>query len=277
MAYSVNTAANIRDLLSRMRSFVLVNGWVEVYWNGSSDLVLKGTGDFGYDEIYIRIRIIEDTGNDIYNFRINAGVGWNNGELVFQTEEIYTAFWDNAMDYWLVCNGRRIILFAKVSTKYTCMHLGFFRPFSTPEQYPYPLMIGGTKNSSVSWTSNFNYAFWSNDATSEHRSVFLPDTTECNRRITTSTYPIIWPKEVGPVGVTVLQSCIDNIDGSYTLLPLLIYVTSKYFIGQIEGLYHVSGHNQSAENTLIIGGDTYVIFPKFSETDRMDWVALQLK
>jgi len=275
MAFTTGTANDIRDLLSRVRAFILTNGWDEVYWNGSTRLHVKGTGDNGYDEIYNSLYIFEDASTDKYHFRVYGALGMKGtSPNYYRIKSIlqYCALWNNPMDYWLVCNGRRVIMYAKVSTKYAGLHFGLVRPFATPEQYPYPMVVGGTHYIRVSWTSNANTAWWDNR---EHVCAISAD----NRIL--ENYVDVWPKE----GASELDKMIDCMDGSYSLIPLIVVSnntntnsdSTMYAIGQVEGLYHVSGFNQSAENILTIGSDNYVVFPKFADTGRNDWVALQLK
>ena len=56
-----------------------------------------------------------------------------------------------------MANGRRIVMVAKTGTYYEMMHLGLFRLYATPGQYPYPLLVGGTYNSSTRWSNSYQY------------------------------------------------------------------------------------------------------------------------
>lgn len=56
-----------------------------------------------------------------------------------------------------------------------------------------------------------------------------------------------------------------NIDGSYTALPSVIIsdldITGGYFLGELEGLFGVSGFENSPENTFTFDSEEYICFP----------------
>jgi len=158
MAYSTGSATNMADLHSKIRTFALANGWVDVYYDAGITWIGKGGGDDGYDEIYIEISTYYDTGAQTWCFKISGSTGHRAGSttLIAQYTNLgytYVSLWDNPMGYWLCVTGRRITFVSKVATKYALGYAGFIRPLATAEQYPYPLFIGGTDDEPISWNT----------------------------------------------------------------------------------------------------------------------------
>lgn len=292
MAYTTGIATDYKNLLASMVSFAAVNGWT-VLDQTSDRVYMRGEGDSGTDQIYVGIETSEDPADSIYTWSMygsvayradmdydrqvgsSAGVTGTN----YQNFTTCTPFWNTSMPYWLFVTPSRIILVAKVSTTYQFVHLGFLEhTTTTPIQYPYPLLIGGTCN-----TTEYSYArieltsFWSNQ-TPFRGALFIPGGS--------------WAPVVGyiPNGWTSLgfaqpthiayaykDIMHDAPDGTFAIFPLYYYdLRYKRIYGTINGMFSVTGYQQTAENILSIGGVNYMVFPDVYRTNYDDMCCIRM-
>lgn len=209
MAYITGTAANHTALWTTLLDFLQNNtalvaagqNWT-IAWqlSGQPELVLKGPGLAGADQVYVGLKRTDNT--------LTAGESliWLTGATgIVSTATSFTGhvnsltrtpaiFLDqNPMQYWMVANGRRFVVVVKVSTVYQAMYGGLFLPYSNPAAYPYPLFVGGTRGFSgysstyitsswrqteVDWYRHFTYARSNNGSTNWYdspASMLTPD------------------------------------------------------------------------------------------------------
>jgi len=289
------TATGHKDLLSKIRTH-LTSGtlgsevWQSLAYNtgGAEDtLYLKGPGLSGTDEVYVNIRTVTDTGLDMYNWEIAGAVAYNSENSYDLQPGMsplgHTLFWDSSIPYWLIVNGRRFILIAKVSTTYHTCYCGLYLPYATSSEMPYPMAImtsSGGNVAKIRW-SNGNYrvgGFWDPiDGSSYVRHwngswvpmanlQFRDDTTRLDMNVS-----CVWPWEVD-YGLGM------NIDGQYGILPAVMH--SSYgdgnVFGELEGVFFVSGFSQGAEDTITIGGSQYLVVQSVYRTGRRDYAAIKL-
>ncbi len=125
MAWTSGTASNYQDLLARLRSFVTTEmtpaeqRWQELRWSISQseqELILKGPGLAASDEIYVGIQTFSDKSNSTYNWSLQGYIGYQPANDfatqpgAIQESNPKLALWNTAIPYWIVANGRRIIL-----------------------------------------------------------------------------------------------------------------------------------------------------------------------
>lgn len=281
MAYTSGTAANYKGLLAVMATFAGANGWV-VKQQTAELLYMMGTGLAGLDEIYCGVQTYEDAANNRYNWNMVGSWGWRNGRalgahpLSSGDQQAGVYLWNAAIPYWMVANPRRIIVAAKVSTTYQMAHLGLLTPPATDAQYPYPLLIGGTySGNAYNYSNTLQSSFWAGLSAQSGR-LSLPGGS--------------WAKVMTGSGTTAIPNvnAVSNFftdkanilsapDGSYLLEQIYMVdnsLTSIY--GAIEGLFRVSGYNNSAENIITVGGVNYMVFPDVSRSSYGDYCALRL-
>lgn len=63
---------------------------------------------------------------------------------------------------------------------------------------------------------------------------------------------------------------------SYPLSPVVLNDATSGIFGELDGIYHVSGFNNAVENTLVIGGNTYVVFQDVWRTGFSDYYAVRM-
>lgn len=163
MAYETGTATDYKDLLAKLRAFATTNAalvaagqqWTELRYttgSGEHELILKGPGLAGNDEVYVGVRTESDAVNDWYNWQLYGFTGYEGaaaitlqpGATYFTSGTPKILLANASIKYWFVANGRRIVVVAKVSTVYEAAYLGLIVPYGPSTSYPYPLLIGGS-------------------------------------------------------------------------------------------------------------------------------------
>ena len=146
-----------------------------------SEAILKGVGNAGTDEIFVGVRSEYDAAAGWYNLFMNGYTGYDaNEQSWFKQPGALNEFgaqypyavpmvpcWDTTMPYWFVASGRSFRFCVKVSTSYEGGYAGFILPYATPQQYPYPLAVGGSlvptdTLRSAEW--RYSYAHWRHGA-----------------------------------------------------------------------------------------------------------------
>lgn len=284
MAYTSGTAANYKDLLAIMTTFAAANGWV-VLEQSETRVYLKGTGLAGLDEIYCGVETYEDPPNNRYNWNMVGSWGYRAGREIGKhpMSSNYTGadlcvacFWNTAIPYWMVATPRRIIVFAKIGTTYQSVHLGLLTPAGTDAQYPYPLFIGGSSSLVLSKNYSDNiYSFWA-QGPYEHSRVSCPGGVWGAVNTSTNLQYKIALKLDGPAMKTV-PIMLTALDGSYYLDPIFVRGDQARFVaGIMDGLYRVTGYNNSSENIITVAGINYMVFQDGSRTGFGDYCAMRL-
>lgn len=165
MAFTSGTATDYQDLLDKLRLYLVAEGWTQLAWapGGSlaseSVLKMRGPGAGPGRQVFVNFRTVWDTVSSIYSWQFrtsptyDGALGWG-AQLSEQPNDSYFNLWQNAIDYWFYVNDRRMIVVAKTGTNYVSMHAGFFLPWGTPVQYPFPLFGCGDYNSAVVYSTN---------------------------------------------------------------------------------------------------------------------------
>ena len=239
--------------------------WSVLRWEPGppAELVLQGHGLAGTDQINVGIRSV--AGADYGNWELRGYVAWNPA-LPFnsqykQSGAYYAMLMTSAMPYWIVANGRRIVMVAKTSTHYEMMYLGLFLPYATPAQYQYPLLVAGSYNQSMRYSetpsnrSSFTKALRVDGYTNYSINYYTPagDWKKAN----------IWPYDIGD-----MRECPD---GSYPLLPVIMDG-----LGEIDGVYVVPGYKNASENTITVDGVNYLVVQNVNRTGYNDYSAVKL-
>lgn len=292
---TVPHATDHADFLAKLVTFATAHGWTELE-NTSDKVVLRGEGS-GSDEIFVALQKYTNVGADCFGLRVNGYTGYQSGYLFYQqsgalqpTEvtgygALAVPLWDTTIPYWFVVSGRRIIAVAKIGTTFQMLYLGFFLPFASPNQYPYPLAVGGSFVGNVAnpeprysgtggqysmpFTSlhvggNVGSMFtrlpggsWYSTANALDRGMYPYNQADCGAmRQGLDDEPILTAIEIQQV--TSSPSAYHNR------------------LGEIDGLYHVSGFGLSAEDIITIAAEDYLVVPNVYRSGAADYVAVKL-
>lgn len=326
MAYETGTASDHTDLWNKLILFLTQNpdlisegqAW-EVTWEAppgapnSTDIVLKGPGMDGDDEILVGLRREADVVRNSFLYRMVGMTGLRSdanayNEHINISDNVVMFVDQNPMSYWFVANGRRFVVVVKISTVYEAMYAGFFLPYCDPLAYPYPLVIGGSAGSR--FTADYN---WTNtqDAHSHFAIPYGYGTSSPNDR--SSLYfcdpsfqwikvdngdpeftsdgacmaPWKWNGGLGAslntaqaVGApTILRNTIACLGGAFTLHPATLVQDkpTDQTWGILDGIYHVPGDNNAAENIVTVNGVDHLVVQNVNRTTPDQYWALALE
>lgn len=251
----------------------------------ANELYMKAPGLAQADEIFINFHTFFNEDADYYNISMCGALG-------FETVESYTtqpgkgtgvsmALWQFQIPYWIVADGRRLIITCKISTNYMSAYAGLILPYATPSEYPYPLYIGGpyAETSGLRWSSESH----------NHRSFFDP----CYAYIYTieGTWLAVQNKyasganEASP-GTTNIWPYTENIayyirqspGDIYPLLPMVLHTDQNggNVYGELAGCFWTPGFANASENTIVVNGTDYVVLQDVYRTSNLDYYALKL-
>ena len=155
------------------------NGWTalrdttytdSVFGNTHKQVILRGDGPGGSDEIYVGVRTYRDPNEDNANWHICGFTGYDAGKDWLEQPGRSPGRWefswrnggtylplddDNSFPFWMSVNGQRIILVARPGTSYMSCYMGFINTFQTTSELPYPLMVtASTAEDKTRFSSN---------------------------------------------------------------------------------------------------------------------------
>jgi hypothetical protein len=302
------SATKYRLHITAIQSTTLVLGAVRLLRSSGVDVafsqtIWKAPGNDGDEEIFCGAHAFERQDSDYFNWELSAqdgyvaGEGWR-GQIGHHGKQ-YIPLWDESIPYWFIVNGRRVIVIAKIDIQYEVAYLGLHDPYFSPDQLPYPMALGGSMAHGpvipIWWTDVWR---WSN-ATTKHRafthsdpgnpSTVYPEHMQLRARAwdgswigfeatnqdsISATPPadrgIVWPYRCG-------LSLVDpNLDGSYSLWPVMLVDGTPNTLGQLSGVACVSGQGVTAETLIRIGSIDWMVVPNINRTDRDDFLAIAL-
>lgn len=306
MAVSTGTATSYLDLLEKLRIFLTTGLASGQNWTVLKDsveatqdrvLYFQAPGLAGTDQIYSVFYAFKDVPSDYYNLAVRGATGFNTLDPYNAqpgiSSAVYAPMWNSSIPYWFIANGRRVIIFAKVSTVYVCLYAGFFIPHATPTEYPYPMAVGGCHYTAAKRWSVLDTeykAFWNPAGNGSSSSAMTlatllvrspsgawrpmgnyngsgPDTS-------TSSGANVWPYTQWSD-----QKPIYGETTKYLLLPLIMHTDQNAgnVFGELDGIYYVAGFNNASENTITIGADTYTVFQNVYRTSNEHYCAVKME
>lgn len=265
-------------MLAKIKDFASANGWQVLRYDvapANRELILKGPGLSGAEEIFVGFRTYQDANADYYNLVAATFTGYVASNAFDAQPGVVLSgvpAHNNRIDYWLTLNGQRIALAMKVGTPvYESAYVGKFLPYATPGQYPYPVVCGGMLNgvpaTRFSDTSHGMYCRGNlanmkmrfNDGTYKQPYCYpFGNTTIANNSLGGSTYQV---RDTG---------------NRYPLLPIELHDNSANLWGCLDGIFFIPGFNNAVENTLTINGVDYVVIQDVYRTSGIDYYAMRL-
>jgi hypothetical protein len=269
------------NLIAAIKAFCEANGYTTLRYTtvdnetSGHELIMRAPGLTGTEQIFWGIRTYHSVSSDYYNLLGGMFTGYVSGNT-FDTQPgavlVGCPAHNNRIDYWLTLNGQRIALAMKVGTPvYEHLYLGKFLPYARPSQYPYPVVAGGMlAGAAATRFSDTTHDFYlrGNHARGQLRTPGGWINMYCypwGNSLLTST---------APTNSGQLQA--RDTGGFYPLLPVELHDGSANVYGQLDGVFHVSGFNNAVENTLVIGGKTYVVMQSVARTSHIDYYALRM-
>lgn len=256
-------------MLEKIRDVAVASGfWTVMRYDTSKadrELILKGQGYTGAEEIYVGVRTYQDASADYYNLCVATFTGYV-ASNTFDTQPgarlSGVPAHNQRIDYWLTVNPQRIACCMKVGTPvYEHFYIGKFFPYARPSQYPYPVICGGMLNgAAVTRFSETN-----------HSMPYKGNRVNLGMRFNTGVY--LTP-ESHPWNNTYLAGTtqLRDTNGNYPLLPVILNDVNGIY-GELDGIRYISGFNNVTENAC---GSEWIVFQDVWRTGFTDYIAMKL-
>lgn len=260
------------NMLQRIRDFAAANGWTVLRYDtapANRELILRAPGLSGEEEIYCGFRTYQDASADYYNLVAAAFTGYlSSNTFDAQPGAMLSGVpcHNNRVDYWMTLNGQRLALAMKVGTPvYESAYVGKALPYAMPDQYPYPVVAAGMLNG-VPATRFSDTA---------HSMPYKG--TRANMRLRVNSGVWLQPDCSPWIGnvITGGTSQARDTGGNYSLTPVVMSDGNGIY-GELDGIFHITGFNNAVENTLVIGGVTYVVIQDVGRNGFSDYYALRM-
>lgn len=286
------------QLLAMLKTLAEAVGWTTLRYDTASaerELILHSTGTSGDESIYVGFKCYQSVGADYYNLIAATFVGYVPAST-FETQPGYRGSGvpghNQAITYFVTASKRRIVGGLKVGTPvYAHFYVGKFLPYARPGEYPSPLIAAGHYDGREA--RRFSETQWfpykgirgSSDNGYNDGNLFLRNQAGAWKRVRISpfsnaggTSPSSYALAEPYVGFsTAAQRALvpanaDPAQPHYQPQPLVLYeltfgafntarqlyeATGNVF-GELDGVYQLSGFNNTAENVMQIGGTELV-------------------
>lgn len=265
------------NMLQVIRDFAAANGWQVLRYDTTlenRELILKGVGYTGTEEIFVGFRTYHNVDADYYNLVAGGFTGYVPGnDFDHQPGAALSGVpcHNQRVDYWLTLTPQRIALAMKVGTPvYESAYVGKCLPYARPSQYPYPLVCGGMLDGAAA--TRFSETV--------HEGYFKGNRANMKLRtndgwVQSHSYPWSNLFLAGDATSTTKTSLRDT-GGIYHLLPIELHDNNANIWGALEGVFYITGFDNAVENTLTLNGETYVVVQDVWRTGHTDYYALRM-
>ena len=305
---SVTSFAGTGGLLDTLLTFLVAQGWTQLYRRSSQDssgenpfgtdceeAIISNTGLSGLESVMIGIREWEYPGGNAHGWDLN-GYTWYNPDMHWNanygstgadsysnTYEHYDQhpmlpLIDSNMNYWFFCNDQRIVVVVKVQSNYESCYLGFGRRFGNPSDYPWPLIVKGSLYGDLNYSDVSNkHQYIANNYWDQYGYPLLIVTPggEYTRAVGSSLYtagPRILPRSQYDAS----QGSVGPVGSRIMMTPVYIARPSTgHLYADMDGVYHVAAPDVQSEDTVTYDGNTYTIFQNVFRVTHYDFMAVQ--
>jgi len=260
-----------KALIAVIKNFASANGWQVMRdltpSDGAHELILKGSGYSGTEEIFVGVKSYENVNTDYYNLAFMACVGYVAGNT-FETQPGVRISGcpahNRRIDYWISLSPQRIAGALKVGTPvYESFYVGKIFPYARPSQYPLPIVCASMLNGAA--TTRYS--------DTAHSMPYKGNRVNLGMRFVDGAWlqPYAYPW-----GNTTMDSNLRDVGGVYPLIPVELYTTNQNVYGVLEGISHITGFDNVVENTVTSDGQTHVVIQDVARTGFADYYALRL-
>lgn len=265
-------------MLDKIKTFAEANGYTVLRYDTVSvnrEVIMKAPGYSGTEEIFMGFQCYQNSGADYYNISCAVFTGYVSGNT-FATQPgamiNSVPAHNNRIDYWLTLTPQRIAFVLKVGTPvYEPAYVGKMFPWSSPAQYPYPVVCAATLSGSPA--TRFS--------DTAHQMPYVGSVANCNLRspgglvINPQCHPYNNVCIAGTATGTNAANIRDTND-VYPVFPVSLMTASDGLFGELEGIFYVSGFNNVVENTFTFEGDNYVVFQNIYRTGFTNYFAMRM-
>lgn len=291
-----------------LKNAVSLNNWMP---SDRNELVYKATGLDNTKEIYFAYSIRQDAGAGYWNLIFKGFRFWNPNRTTLDQAASHNGtvvlpLINQPFTYWMVANGQRTILVARIGAVYHTAYLGFGLPYETPTNHPYPCIFAASSHSETVLSSN-NTALVrfpidpvvGNSTNLASCWAFFPNSewVRVGNRTDVATVEggnanannydraLVWPLSLDYEGVAA-STRREGLDGTPPIFPaVIIYhnlqITTRpedrfHTWGEFDGLYAVYGLNIAAQNELSFGPHKYLVIPNIFRSSTYHYAALRM-
>lgn len=261
-----------QNLLLKIKELAEANGWVTLRYDDSiepRELILKGEGLSGTEEIFIGFRSYQSVGADYYNITAAAFVGYIPSNPFTSQPGYYECgvpTHNLSIGYTILANPQRIALGLKVGTPvYVAGYAGKILPFARPDQYSYPVAVGGmfvgpspTRFSDTTQSIPFKGS----------RGNFV-----IRNQAGAWVQPYCWPWTAQSLTG---ENNLRDTGGIYPCSRVILHNNNDTLIGALDGISHVPGFGNAVENTIEEGGTDHFVLQDAYRTGFDDYFAMEL-
>lgn len=260
-----------KEMLLIIQEMAEDNGWETLRYDTSNpashELILKGEGLSGTEEIFVGVRTYENVSADYYNLAVAGFTGYVPGNAWSAQpgfRESGVPAHNQAIDYWLIVNAQRIAFGLKVGTPvYESAYVGKIFPYATPSQFPYPLAVIGMLNGA----SATRYSDTS------HTMGFKGNRVNCALRWLDGTYkqPLMYPQNnswVAGGSTSNSNEALRDTGDAYPILPMVMCEATPNVFGELDGIGYVSNFNNTVESVIQVGGTPVADNPAWTALER---------
>lgn len=285
-------------------TFAVTPPWTSLRRTTGSEMIWQAPGNGGLDQIIVGAKIFSNVGADYYNWRLGGFTGFNSA-LAFNMQPGYVGgpgqltaspvlpLWNSTIPFWFIANGRRVIVIAKVSTVYTSCYLGFMASYLSPGAFPYPLVVGGSLAFSgaepAPTSANWRWSYTGVEMRAFAMDKIVGTSTDAESAIRLRMVSGIWrgfsssnsnvgAGEIWPYG-WITPGNWDwrpDLDGGYSLLPIVLCDATPNVYGELEGVKAVTGFSQSVENTVTVANIPHLVVQNVFRNTVSDFFAVRL-
>lgn len=257
------------------------------------EYVIKNSGVSYKEEIIIGLREFKYVAGTHYGIQLNCYKQWkesdeaaaspwsyNASELSIgydTTRQNYTAcpgmpLNDGSMAYWFFSNKKRIMVVARVAgTIFESIYAGGGKRFSSPSKYPHPIVVAGTVgDATTTFSSNASthvFFIWPTQVPGCFISILPNDTYDKGTNVG------FLPKlDYGASGT--LKKTITNQIALYPIYVMQRSVTPYQLLFELDGCFFTPFISLTAEDTLGIGPNNYLIASNIFRTTYQDYMGL---
>lgn len=319
MAWTSGTADNHYHLLILLKLYVAGLSWTVNSFtddggattNGPGTILsISGPGAAG-NQVFLNIRTVNSLSGPYNSWEMRGAVAYTGaswGNNPGESPPTYLNLWDGSIDYWFFVNDRRIIVVAKTSTVYASAYLGFFLPWATPTQYPFPLLIAGDWSVPTDWStqntgrrmccdpggtvSSVSGAWLRDPAGLWNAGCNAPNNSTPNDqgvRIPGGPWFQVWPWAVlssqqsvgttgwgvptlgGSSGDCALDWMVATRQGERWVLPCTLLSANGPHFGSLDGLFNSFGAGLSAETIVSAGARDFIAFQNIHRNSGNDF------
>jgi hypothetical protein len=285
-------------------TFVVSPPWTSLRRVSGSEMIWQAPGNGGLDQIIVGAKTFSDAGTDYWNWRLGGFTAYDSG-AVFNQQPGYVGgagqshpspvftLWNSSIPYWIMANGRRVIVVAKVSTVYVTAYLGFMNSYMSPGAFPYPLIVGGNlafstepATTSPSWRWSYTGPEMRNFPIPLASSMSFDYQSSLQLRLASgswrgfditagdSAFGQVWP--FAYVDQSTQYDWRPNLDGGYPLLPVVLFDHIPNIYGELDGVLATSGFSQGAENTITANAVKHLVLQNVFRNTKADFFAVRM-